>query len=103
MRNTESLIVETLKLFPEVIDIADVELRAKNCFFSQTLSDAVRKAESSNGILGNNIEFMIWAIYRLLHKKSRENFRNGIHKVLVEEIKIKDIESEYQKVLKEAE
>ena len=33
MQNIESLIVETLKLFPEVIDIADGELRTDNGFF----------------------------------------------------------------------
>ena len=33
MQNIESLIVETLKLFSEVIDIADGELRTDNGFF----------------------------------------------------------------------
>ena len=51
MQNIESLIVETLKLFSEVIDIADGELRTDNGFFSQTLSNAWHSAEDKTEYL----------------------------------------------------
>ena len=100
MENIESLIVSTLRLFPDIIDISDGELRNDNGFFSKNLSDAWHEAECRNGVVGNNVDLMIWAIFGLLHRKSRENYLKGIYTVTLSEISISDIEKEYNNVKK---
>ena len=56
MENIEKLIQDTLKLFPEEIDISDGELRNDNGFFSQKLSKAWHSAEDKNAIAINDPE-----------------------------------------------
>ncbi len=102
MQNLEKLINDTLKLFPETIDISDGELSGDNGFFSRTLSNVWRSAEDKNGICGNDVDFMIWSIFRLLHRKSRENFNHGLYSVCLNEINNEDIENEYQRSIEEA-
>ena len=100
MDNIKLLIEHTLTLFPDSIDISDGELRNDNGFWSKNLSDAWHKAEDRNGVPGNDADFMIWAIYGLLHRKSRENYSNGIYKITLSEISIDSIEKEYLNVKK---
>ena len=102
MENIKPLAEKTLVLFPDIIDISDGELRSDNGFFSKNLSDAWHKAEDKNGITGNDVDFMIWAIFGLLHRKSRENYSKDIHKVTLKEISIESIEEEYKNVIKES-
>ena len=102
MENIKALAEKTLTLFPNVIDISDGELRDDNGFYSKNLSDAWHKAEAKNVITGNDVDFMIWAIFGLLHRKSRENYLKGIHKVTLKEISIESIEEEYKNVIKES-
>lgn len=96
MRKLESLVNDTLKLFPETIDISDGELRSDEGFYFQTLYNAWHSAEDKNGISDNDIDFMIWSVFRLLHRKSRENFINGIYRVSLNEINKEDIINLYQ-------
>ena len=103
MQDLKVLINKTLNLFPHVIDISDGELGTDNGFYSKKLSTAWRRAEDKNGVVNNDVAFMIWSIFGLLHRKSRANFCNGIYNVCLNEITYQDIESEYKKVLKEAE
>ena len=103
MENIEKLIQDTLKLFPEEIDISDGELRNDNGFFSQKLSKAWHSAEDKNAITGNDVDFMIWSVFGLLHKMSRENFSKGIYSVSLNDINHEELKQEYKKALQEAE
>ncbi len=103
MENIEILIKDTLKLFPEVIDISDGELGNDNGFFSQELSNAWHRAEESTGTTGCDIDFMIWSVFRVLHKMCRENFTKGIYNTFLNDIKYEELKQEYKKVLQEAE
>ena len=103
MENIEKLIQDTLKLFPEEIDISDGELRNDNGFFSQKLSKAWHSAEDKNAITGNGVDFMIWSVFGLLHKMSRENFSRGIYSVSLNDINHEELKQEYKKALQEAE
>ena len=103
MENIEKLIQDTLKLFPEEIDISDGELRNDNGFFSQKLSKAWHSAEDRNAITGNDVDFMIWSVFGLLHKMSRENFSKGIYSVSLNDINHEELKQEYKKALQEAE
>ena len=103
MENIEKLIQDTLKLFPEEIDISDGELRNDNGFFSQKLSKAWHSAEDKNAITGNDVDFMIWSVFGLLHKMSRENFSKGIYSVSLNDINHEELKQKYKKALKEAE
>ena len=101
MDNIKSLIERALALFPDIIDISDGELRNDNGFFSTNLSDAWNGAEDKNGVTNNDVAYMIWAIYGLLHRKSRENYSKGIYTVNLSELSIDSIEKEYIKVKNE--
>ncbi len=103
MKNIEDLIKSALKLFPEVIDISDGELRDDNGFFSWELSKACDRAEESTGTTGNDIDFMIWSVFGLLHRMSRENFAKGIYYVSLNDIDMEELTKEYQRALQEAE
>ncbi len=103
MKNIESLIKYTLKLFPEIIDISDGELRADDGFFSQKLSQVWHSAEDKNAVTGNDVYFMIWSVYRLLHIKSRECFAKGIYSVSLNDIDYEELNKEYQRAIEEAE
>lgn len=102
MDNIKSLIEHTLTLFPDSIDISDGELRSGNGFFSKNLSDVWNKAEDKNGVAENDVFFMIWAIYGLLHRKSRENYSNSIYTVSLCDLSIAGIEKEYIQVINES-
>ena len=103
MENIEKLIQDTLKLFPEEIDISDGKLRNDNGFFSQKLSKAWHSAEDRNAITCNDVDFMIWSVFGLLHKMSRENFSKGIYSVSLNDINHEELKQEYKKALQEAE
>ena len=98
MDNIKSLIERASALFPDSIDVSDGELRSDNGFFSTNLSDVWHSAEDKNGVVGNDVDAMIWAIYGLLHRKSRENYLKGIHTISLNEIGFDNIEKEYFKV-----
>ena len=102
MENIKALAEKTLALFPDIIDISDGEVMDDNGFFSKNLSDAWDKAEDRNGVTGNDVAFMIWAIFGLLHRKSRENYLKGIYTVTLNEISIESIEKEYKNVIEES-
>ena len=101
MENIKLLIEHTLALFSDCIDISDGKLRADNGFFSQNLTDARNSAEDRNGATDNDVAYMIWSIYRLLHRKSRENYSKCIYTVTLSELSIVSIEKEYIKVINE--
>jgi hypothetical protein len=103
MENIEILIKDTLKLFPGVIDISDGELKNGNGFFSENLSKVWHSAEESTGTTGRDIDFMIWSVFGLLHKMSRENFSKGIYSVSLNDINHEELKQEYKKALQEAE
>ena len=103
MEDIENLIRDTFKLFPEAIDISDGELRDDDGFFSQELSKSWHRAEDKNTVTGNDVDFMIWSIFRVLHRKSRKNFAHGIYCVSLNEIDMEELQIEYQTVLKESE
>lgn len=98
IENIKLLIEHTLTLFPDSIDISDGELRNDNGFFSKNLANAWHGAEDRNGVIGNDVDLMIWAIFRFLHRKSRENYLKGIYTVTLNELSIYSIEKEYNKV-----
>ena len=95
MENIEILIKDTLKLFPGVIDISDGELKNGNGFFSENLSKVWHSAEESTGTTGRDIDFMIWSVFRVLHKMSRENFAKGIYNTFLNDINYEELEREY--------
>jgi len=97
MTNIQKLMTDTLKLFPEKIDISDGESRSDNGFFSQNLSHAWHIAENQNDISGNDFDFMIWSIFKLLHKISRKNFANGIYFVSINDIDLKELKKSIKK------
>lgn len=98
MENINGLIENSLALFPVCIDISDGELLDDNGFLSKNLSDVWHQAEEKNSVTGNDVDFMIWAVYRLLHRKSRENYSKGIYSISLNEISLESIEEEYRKV-----
>ena len=102
MENIENLIKDALKLFPEIIDISDGELRDDNGFFSWELSKVSDRAEESTGTTGNDIDFMIWSVFGVLHRMSRENFAKGIYTVSLNDIDMEELEKEYYKAIEEA-
>ena len=103
MEYIENLIKDTFKLFPEIINISDGELRDDDGFFSCELSKAWHRAEESTGTTGKDIDFMIWSIFRVLHRKGRENFVHGIYCVSLNEIDMEELQMEYQTVSKDSE
>ena len=102
MEHTRSLMEHTLALFPDRIDISDGEARGDNGFWSKNLSDAWNGAEDKNGDEREDVGFMIWAIYRLLHSRSRENYLKGIYTVRPDEFSFREIEKEYREALEAA-
>ncbi len=95
--NLDSLLNETIKLYPEIIDISDGELRGKKGFWSKNLSAAWHNAEEINEPYSQEIDFMIWAIYGEFHAKSIENFRKGIESVSISELSRSEIIKRYIK------
>ena len=103
MEDVELLIKHTLTLFPNHIDISDGEVSSDNGFFSRNLSAVWWGAEDKNGNDYDDVAFMIWAIYGLLHRKSRENYLKGIYTVTLDELSLDSIEKAYRKAVEEAE
>lgn len=93
---------ETIKFFPEIIDVSDGELRGKKGFYSNSLSDVWHNVQDFN--VSNSIEtdFMIWAIYGELHTKSIQNFKKRIKLVRVSELNRSKILKGYIKECLEA-
>lgn len=102
MPNIQKLAEDALKLFPSTIDISDGELRGDNGFYSASLSNAWDEAEKKNGVSGNDMDFMIWSVFKLLHIKSRDFFAKGIYNVSLEDIEMYDLKAEFNKVMKKA-
>ena len=97
----KALIEQTLSLFPEYIDISDGEALEDNGFWSKNLSGAWYGAEDKNGDDTNDVSYMIWAIYRLLHRKSRASYLQGVYTVHLDSFSFQEIEREYDKVMAE--
>ena len=95
--NLNTLFNETIKLYPEIIDISDGEIRGKNGFWSENLSDAWHNAEELNESHSQETDAMIWAIYCELHTKSIKNFRTGIKLVSISELSCDEIIKRYIK------
>ncbi len=98
----EKLIERTFDLYPQLIDIADGELRSKKGFYSKNLSDARLNVEELNIPHSVEIDFMIWAVYGELHTKSIENFKKGIKTVGLSELSHIEISRRYIKSCLEA-
>ena len=90
-----TLIEKSLKLFPDTIDFSDGELRDNNGFYSNTLSNAWDHAEDQNISEDENIDFMLWSIYGVLHKKCRCMFEQGVYLINVYELDYTEIYREY--------
>ncbi len=98
----EKLIERTFDLYPQLIDIADGELRGKKGFWSKNLSDAWHNAEELNMPHSEEIDFMIWAVYGELRTKSIENLKKGIKTVGLSELSHIEISRRYIKSCLEA-
>ena len=95
--NISILLNETIKLYPETIDISDGELRGKKGFWSKNLSNAFHNAEDLNVLNSKETDSMSFAIYGELHTKSLENFRIGVKSVSVSELNRNKIIKRYIK------
>ena len=80
------LIEKSIKLFPEIINFSDGEIRKKNGFFSDALSSAWHNAEEKNAEKDVNIDFMLWSIFGVLHKKCRQLYKQGVYSLNVYEL-----------------
>ena len=98
----EPLIEKTIRLFPETIDISDGSLQGKQGFYSKKLSDAWHNAEVLNEPYSGEIDFMIWAIYGVLHSKSKEKYKKGFMSVNVLSLSYDKIKERYIKSSLEA-
>lgn len=97
----EKLLNEVLSFYPGSIDISDGELHADDGFFSQNLSDAWDIAENMNTMQSEEIEAMIWAIFGVLHGKSRGSFKNDDFTVSPCELDHVEIITKYHKAMAE--
>ncbi len=100
--NLNILVNETIKLYPEIIDISDGKLRGKKGFWSRNLAEARLNAENLNISDSKETDYMIWAIYGELHTKSIEHFRIGLKSVSVTELNYSEIIKRYIKACLEA-
>ena len=101
--NLSILVNETIKLYPETIDISDGQVRGKKGFWSRNLADARLNAENLNISASKETDYMIWAIYGELHTKSIELFRMGLKSVYVLDLNRNEIIKRYIKAYLEAE
>ena len=101
--NLSILVNETLKLYPETIDISDGQVRGKKGFWSRNLADARLNAENLNISASKETDYMIWAIYGELHTKSIELFRMGLKSVYLLDLNRNEIIKRYIKAYLEAE
>ena len=95
------LISKCINLFPETIDISDGDLRGDDGFYSKNLSNAWDDAEKGV-VAGSDIDFMIWSIYKILHRLARKKFQNNGYQMLISEVNIEDISQEYIDVINDA-
>lgn len=102
-KSNEILIEKAFRLYSNTIDISDGEHRAGNGFFSKNLSDAMDHAENLNIPYSKEINFMIWAIYIELHKRSIQNFKKGIMTVSLSELNHHEVAKQYIKACLKAE
>ena len=101
--NLSILVNETIKLYPETIDISDGQFRGGKGFWSRNLADARLNAENLNISASKETDYMIWAIYGELHTKSIELFRMGLKSVYVLDLNRNEIIKRYIKAYLEAE
>ena len=94
-KSVVALIDRSLKLFPNTIDFSDGELMDDNGFYSNTLSKAWNNAEVQNVSKDENVDFMIWSIFGVLHKKCRCLFESGVYSINIIELDYNEIYSEY--------
>lgn len=94
-RELEKIIDNTFKLYPQVIDISDGQLRGQKGFWSKNLSDAWHNAGDKNVTDSEKVDLMIWAVYCELHTKSVKNFKLGINKVDLSELSRNKIAKRY--------
>lgn len=97
-----SLIENTLKLFPDTIDFSDGEPPLDNGFYSANLDHAWNNAQALNTTNDVNIDFMIWAIYGVLHQKCMELYSSKVFSLNLRELECKKIYNNYIKACIEA-
>ena len=97
-----NLISKGLQLWPESIDISDGELRSGGGFFSHNLSAAWSTTED-NVCGDNDLNFMVWAIFRVLHEAARKKFKKKEYTIFLHEISAKIIEQQYHIEIKKTE
>lgn len=95
--SVERIIEEAFKLYPQEIDISDGELRSQNGFYSEGLAYSFHNAGECNMPYSEELDYMIWAVYGELHKKSIDNFNKGIMTVSLSELSHYEICREYFK------
>ncbi len=94
-KSTVTLIENSLKLFPNTLDFSDGELMDDNGFFSNNLFKAWNNAEKQNTPKDENIDFMIWSIYGVLHRKCRDLFELGVYSLNINELDHNEINVKY--------
>ena len=97
-----SLVENTLKLFPDTIDFSDGEAPRNNGFYSANLYHAWNYAQELNAANNVNIDFMIWAIYGVLHQKCIELYKSKVYSVNLCDLDQNKIYDEYIKACIEA-
>jgi hypothetical protein len=97
-----SLVENTLKLFPDTIDFSDGEPPLNNGFYSANLDHAWNYAQELNAANNVNIDFMIWAIYGVLHQKCIELYNSKVYSVNLCDLDLNKIYDEYIKAYREA-
>lgn len=100
--NFEITYEKRFQFFPEIIDISDgKEITETSGFYSANLSDIWNSAEDKT--LNNSEQYFVWAFYSVIHKYSKEFFKNGIGKIKLSEIEKTEIKKKYFEVIEEAE
>ncbi|MCL2023093.1 MAG: hypothetical protein FWG82_01840 [Oscillospiraceae bacterium] len=88
-------ITKAIQLWSSLIDISDGKLLSDNGFLSNNFSIAWDSAEKK--AYGDvEIEFIIWTIFKVLHKLARKKYEKGSFTVYVNEITTEDIEKAYR-------
>lgn len=94
-QSTVLLTASTIQLFPETIDFSDGELRENDGFFSMNLSKAWSQAEAQNTANDEWVDFMIWSIYGVLHRRCSQLFKVGVYTINVNELDYHEINAKY--------
>lgn len=95
MNKYEKLLEYAISLYPDEVDISDGELRGGTGFWCKNISDAWHNAEDKDTENREDVNFMLWAIYGVLHRKCREDFAKGIYKVRLSDLSHEDIINKY--------